>query len=229
MEYFFRTEPDAGFSFNMHLVRLGLILFLILIYKMRKKTWLLKSLLVASVILQTTLYLWYTQDHDLLIREGLPLYHCRIAGIFLPISFFIKKEKMMAYFADLALIGTLVAFAVPDPSPYSWPHITNLTYITNHYVLMACGMLVTLTYPTKIGFKTIACLSFAMNLIIFILDLILGANYGYLIRVPIEFFARVPSILVFLIMTLLIILIIYLIEKIKANLRDKATEISICN
>lgn len=229
MEYFFRTEPDAGFAFNMHLVRLGLILFLILIYKMRKKAWLLKDLLVASVILQTTLFLWYTQDHSLLIHEGLPLYHCRIAGIFLPIFYFMKKEKMMAYFADLALIGTLVAFAVPDPSAYSWPHITNMTYITNHYVLMACGMLVTLKYPTRIGFKTIACLSFAMNIVIFILDLILGANYGYLTSVPIEFFAEVPSFLVFLIMTVLISLVIYLIEKMKAKIRDKAAEISICN
>lgn len=222
MEYFFRTEPDAGFSFNMHLVRLGLILFLFLIYTMRKKTWLLKSLLVASVILQGALYLWYTQDHELLIREGLPLYHCRIAGICLPLSFFMKKEKMMAYFADLALIGTLVAFAVPDPSAYSWPHITNLTYIANHYVLMACGMLVTLKNPRRIGFKTIACLSFAMNLIIFILDLMLGANYGYLTSVPIEIFAKVPSFLVFLIMAMLISLIIYMIEKIKVNIRDKA-------
>lgn len=222
MEYFFRTEPDAGFSFNMHLVRLGLILFLFLIYTMRKKTWLLKSLLVASVILQGVLYLWYTQDHNLLVREGLPLYHCRIAGICLPLSFFMKKEKMMVYFADLALIGTLVAFAVPDPSAYSWPHITNLTYIANHYVLMACGLLVTLKNPRRISFKTIACLSFAMNLIIFILDLMLGANYGYLTSVPIEIFAKVPSFLVFLIMTMLISLIIYIIEKIKVNIRDKA-------
>lgn len=222
MEYFFRIEPDAGFSFNMHLVRLGLILFLFLIYTMRKKTWLLKSLLVASVILQGALYLWYTQDHDLLVREGLPLYHCRIAGICLPLSFFMKKEKMMAYFADLALIGTLVAFAVPDPSAYSWPHVTNLTYIANHYVLMACGLLVTLKNPRRIGFKTIACLSFAMNLIIFILDLMLGANYGYLTSVPIEIFAKVPSFLVFLIMTMLISFIIYIIEKIKVNIRDKA-------
>ena len=227
MEYFFRTEPDAGFTFNMHLVRLGLIIFLYIVYKFRKKSWFLRSLLVASVILQGILYLWYSQDHDLLIREGLPLYHCRIAGIFLPVSFFLKKKKLMAYFADLALIGTLVAFAVPDPSKFSWPHITNLTYIANHYVLMACGLLVNKNFPNRISFKTIAGISMVMNSVIFALDLILGANYGYLIKVPIEIFANVPSVLVFLIMTTLTSLVIYLIEKIKAKSRDKSPRNSI--
>lgn len=220
MGYFFRTEPDSGFDFNMHLVRLGLILFLLIIYKLRKKAWLLKGLLVASVILQGVLYLWYTQDYNMLLHEGLPLYHCRLAGIFLPLSFFLKKEKLMAYFSDLALVGTLVAFSVPDPSAYAWPHITNLTYIANHYVLMACGLLVTLSNHKTIDFRTIAGLSLFMNSVIFVLDLILGANYGYLIRVPIEFFARVPSLVVFLVMTLLISLIIFLIENVKAKVRD---------
>ena len=220
MGYFFRTEPDSGFDFNMHLVRLGLILFLLIIYKLRKKAWLLKGLLVASVILQGVLYLWYTQDYNMLLHEGLPLYHCRLAGIFLPLSFFLKKEKLMAYFSDLALVGTLVAFSVPDPSAYAWPHITNITYIANHYVLIACGMLVAMLNHKTIDFRTIAGLSLFMNSVIFALDLFLEANYGYLIRVPIEFFASVPSLVVFLVMTQLISLIIFLIENIKAKIRD---------
>ena len=98
MDYFFRTTPDAGFTFNMHLVRLGLVLFLFVIYQFRKKAWLLRGLLVASVILQGVLYFWYTLDHDIWLLEGLPLYHCRIAGICLPIAFLLKKEKSMAFF-----------------------------------------------------------------------------------------------------------------------------------
>lgn len=221
MEYFFRTEPDSGFDFNMDFVRLALLLFLLIIYKLRKKAWLLRALLLASFFLQATLFLRYTQDSDLLLMEGLPLYHCRLAGIFLPISFLFGKKNLMAYFADLALLGTLVAFSVPDPSAYSWPHITNLTYIANHYVLMASGLLVILTYHTRVSFKTIAGISFAMNAIIFIFDIILGANYGYLTSVPIEFFAGVSSIIVFLAMTFLIILLIYLFEIIKNKIRDK--------
>ncbi|MBZ2386729.1 YwaF family protein [Anaerococcus murdochii] len=215
MDYFFRTTPDAGFTFNMHLVRLGLVLFLFVIYQFRKQDWLLKLLLVASVVLQGILYFWYTLDHDLWLLEGLPLYHCRIAGICLPIAFLLKKEKSMAFFADLALVGTLVAFAVPDPSKFAWPHVTNLTYILNHYVLMACGLLVTVNRPKSLTFKELGLASLAMNSVIFAIDLALGANYGYLTRVPIAFFDFVPVPLVFLIMTILIVIALYLVEILK--------------
>ena len=215
MEYFFRTTPDAGFTFNMHLVRLGLVLFLFVIYQFRKKAWLLRGLLVASVILQGVLYFWYTLDHDIWLLEGLPLYHCRIAGICLPIAFLLKKEKSMAFFADLALVGTLVAFAVPDPSKYAWPHVTNLTYILNHYVLIACGMLVTVNHPKSLTFKELGLASLAMNSVIFFFFLALSANYGYLTRVPIAFFDFVPVPLVFIIMTILTAVALYLVEILK--------------
>ena len=215
MDYFFRTTPDAGFTFNMHLVRLGLVLFLFVIYQFRKKAWLLRGLLVASVILQGVLYFWYTLDHDIWLLEGLPLYHCRIAGICLPIAFLLKKEKSMAFFADLALVGTLVAFAVPDPSKFAWPHVTNLTYILNHYVLMACGLLVSENFRYSLSIKEIGAISLVINTVIFLVDLFLGANYGYLTRVPIEFFKNVPSPVVFALMTGLMVGVLYLLEIIK--------------
>lgn len=221
MDYFFRTTPDAGFTFNMHLVRLGLILFLFIVYKFRQKAWLLKTLLVASICLQGVLYWWYTLDHNILLMEGLPLYHCRIAGICLPLSFFLKREKARTFFADLALVGTLVAFAVPDPSNYAWPHVTNATYILNHYILMACGLLVTVNYKKSLPVKDIAINCFVINLIIFIVDLTLKANYGYLTKVPIEFFAGFPAIIVFIAMTLLMILSLSLVEKLKTRLGTK--------
>lgn len=199
----------------MHLVRLGLVLFLFIIYQFRKKAWILRGLLVLSVFLQGVLYFWYTLDHDLWLLEGLPLYHCRIAAICLPISFLLKKDRSMAFFADMALVGTLVAFAVPDPSNYAWPHVTNLTYILNHYVLMACGMLVTVTCPKKLTFKEVGLSCLVINSIIFAMDLGLSANYGYLTKVPIDFFDFVPAPFVFIIMTILMALALYLVEILK--------------
>lgn len=215
MNYFFRTVPDAGFTFNMHLVRLGLILFLFVIYHFRFKAGLLRGLLVASFCLQGVLYFWYTLDHDLWLMEGLPLYHCRIAGFGLPFAYFFKKEKAMAFLADLALVGTLIAFAVPDPSKFAWPHVTNVTYILNHYILMACGMLVTVNFPKRLTFKEIFLTCLVINSMIFALDLALGANYGYLTSVPIGFFDFVPVPFVFAIMTFLMAGVLYLVEILK--------------
>lgn len=220
MDYFFRTTPDSGFTFNMALVRLGLILFLFVIYQFRYKVRVLRSLLVLSVILQGVLYWWYTHDSELFLMEGLPLYHCRIAGICLPLAFFFKKKKAMTYFADLALVGTVIAFAVPDPSDFAWPHVTNLTYILNHYVLMACGLLVSENFRYSLSIKEIGAISFAINIVIFLVDLLLGANYGYLTSVPIEFFKNVPSPVVFAVMTVLMIGVLYLVEIIKKKSRD---------
>lgn len=218
MAYFFRTTPDAGFTFNMHLVRLGLTLFLFIVYKFRAKSWLLKTLLVASISLQAILYGWYTLDRDILLLEGLPLYHCRIAGICLPLAYFFAKKKSMTFFADLALVGTLVAFAVPDPSAYAWPHVTNVTYILNHYVLMACGLLVTVNFPRHLSLKEIFLTCFGINLIIFTADLTLHANYGYLTKVPIAFFDFVPAPLVFAAMTILMSIALYLVEILKKKI-----------
>lgn len=215
MDYFFRMTPDTGFTFNMALVRLGLILFLFVIYHFRYKIWVLRSLLVLSVILQGILYWWYTHDSELFLMEGLPLYHCRIAGICLPLAFFFKKKKAMTYFSDLALVGTVIAFAVPDPSDFAWPHVTNLTYILNHYVLIACGLLVCENYHESLSLREIVVFSGFINSVIFIVDLFLGANYGYLTSVPIEFFKNVPVPLVFALMTGLMVGVLYLVEIIK--------------
>lgn len=220
MDYFFRTTPDAGFAFNMHLVRLGLVLFLFFVYRFRAKAPLMKGLLLASVFLQGVLFLWYSQNEELFLLEGLPLYHCRIAGICLPFAYFLDKRRAMAYFADLALIGTVVAFAVPDPSAYAWPHITNVTYVLNHYVLMACGLLATVNFPRRLAFGEVFRFCLLINLFIFFVDLALSANYGYLTRVPIEVFKDVPVFLVCVLMTLLMALAIYLVEIFKRKFRD---------
>lgn len=221
MQYFFRHTTDGTFAFNMTYVRLGLILFLLIVYKLKDKKRLLESLLVTSLILQGILFAWYAMDFDLLIKEGLPLYHCRLAGIMVAISYFLKKEKIQSYFADLALIGTSIAFSIPDPSKFAWPHVTNLTYVANHYVLMACGMLICLKNKKKLGFKEIFLTTAVINSIILILDLSLNANYGYLVKVPIEYFNGLSPIIISLAMTGLMSGAIYLVEIIKEKIRNK--------
>ncbi|MCW6702179.1 YwaF family protein [Anaerococcus sp. NML200537] len=221
MQYFFRHTTDGTFAFNMTYVRLGLILFLLIVYKLKDKKKLLESLLVTSLILQGVLFAWYAMDFDLLIKEGLPLYHCRLAGIMVAISYFLRKEKIQSYFADLALIGTSIAFSIPDPSKFAWPHVTNLTYVANHYVLMACGMLICLKNKQKLGFKEIFLTTAVINSIILILDLSLNANYGYLVKVPIEYFNGLSPIIISLAMTGLMSGAIYLVEIIKEKIRNK--------
>lgn len=215
MEYFFRHRPDQGFDFNMGLVRLGLIFFLIFIYKVRNKKQTLPILLSLSAIMQLVLFFWYTKDPDLFIKEGLPLYHCRIAGLMIPIAYLIKKENIESYFANLAIIGTLVAFAIPDPSKFAWPHITNITYVANHYLLIGSGLLIGIKNKKDLDIKNILIISLGMNILISMVNLKLNTNYGYLSQVPIPGLENLAKPLIFFAMTILISLVIYAIEKTK--------------
>lgn len=229
MEYFFRHTPDQGFDFNMGLVRLGLIFFLIFIYKVRNKKQTLPILLSLSAIMQLVLFFWYTKDPDLFIKEGLPLYHCRIAGLMIPIAYLIKKENIESYFANLAIIGTLVAFAIPDPSKFAWPHITNITYVANHYLLIGSGLLIGIKNKKDLDIKNIFIISLGMNIIISMVNLKLNTNYGYLSQVPIPGLENLGKVLIFFAMTILISLVIYAIEKSKNIIEESQINIKLAD
>src|SRR3712207_929437 len=135
MPHFFRYEPDGIPVLNMLLIRIVLIAFLVIAYRYRSNRKLLKSLLFASVAAQAFLLGWYIGDRALLIKEGLPLYHCRIAAIMMAVGCVLDKPKLSKFFAWLGLIGAMIAFVFPDPSPYTWPHLTNVTFIVTHYLI----------------------------------------------------------------------------------------------
>ena len=227
MEYFFRHNPDQGFDFNMGLVRLGLLFFLLFIYKVRNKKQTLPILLSLSAFMQLVLFFWYSKDPELFIKEGLPLYHCRIAGLMIPLAYIIKKENIESYFANLAIIGTLVAFAIPDPSKFAWPHITNITYVVNHYLLIGSGILIGIKNKKSIDMKNILIISLGMNAIISMVNLKLNTNYGYLSQVPIPGLENMPKALIFFAMTILISLVIYAIEKSKYKIEESQINIKL--
>lgn len=227
MEYFFRHNPDQGFDFNMGLVRLGLIFFLLFIYKVRNKKQTLPILLSLSAFMQLVLFFWYSKDPELFIKEGLPLYHCRIAGLMIPLAYIIKKENIESYFANLAIIGTLVAFAIPDPSKFAWPHITNITYVVNHYLLIGSGILIGIKNKKSIDMKNILIISLGMNILISMVNLKLNTNYGYLSQVPIPGLENLAKPLIFFAMTILISLVIYAIEKSKYKIEESQINIKL--
>lgn len=215
MDYFFRHEADGVFAFNMVLIRVCLVVFVGLVLKFRKKSWLLPSLLILSIFFQALLIYLYSKNRNILFIEGLPLYHCRLAGLALPLAYLIKKKKSQVYFANLAIVGTVIAFLVPDPSRFAWPHVTNLTYVVNHFLLMASGIVIGANNKTRLNFKEIIIITGSLNLFIFIIDSFLGANYGYLIEVPIEAFKGLNPFIVFFAMTGLMALAVGLVEYIK--------------
>ena len=212
MTEFFRYNEDAYTNINITLLRLSLVLVIFLAYKLKHKTKLLKPALILGLCGQILLFAWYAGNNTLFIKEGLPLFHCRISAIMMLIAYILHKDKLMRYFAWLGLIGAIIAFTFPDPSKYLWPHVTNLTYIINHLLLGYCGATILFTQQTTLKLKHSLIITTIMNALIMTVNLILHTNYGYLVQFPQTIPVRFTPHVTFLIMTLIITFLITIAE-----------------
>lgn len=213
MTEFFRYNEDTYTNINITLLRLSLVLVIFLAYKLKHKNKLLKPALILGLCGQILLFSWYVGNNTLFIKEGLPLFHCRISAIMMLVAYILHNDKLMRYFAWMGLIGAIIAFTFPDPSKYLWPHITNLTYIINHLLLGYCGATILFTKQTTLKLKHSLIITTIMNAGIMTVNLIIHTNYGYLVQfpksVPVKFTPKVT----FIIMTLIITSLITIAEK----------------
>lgn len=214
MEYFFRHSEDLRTNIKMPLVCGFLLIYLILIYKLRYKRKILAIQLVSLSLIELALFLWYYEGKVLFIREGLPLYHCRIAAFMMAISYFRKDYKLSNYFAWLGIIGTLTAYSFPDPSKYLWPHITNLTYVLGHILSIGSALMILTNERRELDFKLICKITLSMNLMIYLLNKTVSANYGYLNHLPDSFSISLPSPVLYLVISCGLIFLIYGLSKI---------------
>ncbi|MDU3137209.1 TIGR02206 family membrane protein [Anaerococcus sp.] len=214
MEYFFRHSEDLRTNIKMPLVWGFLLIYLILIYKLRYKRKILAIQLVSLSLIELALFLRYYEGKVLFIREGLPLYHCRIAAFMMAISYFRKDYKLSNYFAWLGIIGTLTAYSFPDPSKYLWPHITNLTYVLGHILSIGSALMILTNERRELDFKLICKITLSMNLMIYLLNKTVSANYGYLNHLPDSFSISLPSPVLYLVISCGLIFLIYGLSKI---------------
>ena len=167
-----------------------------------------------GLFLQVVLFFWYSGNPVLFMKEGLPMYHCRLSAIMLAASYFLKKEKWMRYFAWLGLLGAIIAFSFPDPSPFLWPHITNITYIGSHMLLGMSAVIILCQEEIELNIKDIFLYTVTMNLVISFVNHFMGSNYGYLKALPKMFPFDFMPIQLFFILSVLISVIIIVTEKI---------------
>ena len=213
MTYFFRYEPDGVHNMSIFIIRIVFIAVLLFAYTQKHNKKLLQISLVLGLFLQVVLFIWYSGNPVLFMKEGLPLYHCRLSAIMLAVSYFLKKEKWMRYFAWLGLLGAIIAFSFPDPSPFLWPHITNITYIGSHMLLGISAVIILCQEETELNIKDIFLYTVTMNLVISFVNHFMGSNYGYLKALPKMFPFDFMPIQLFFILSVLISVIIIVTEK----------------
>ena len=213
MTYFFRYEPDGVHNMSIFIIRIVFIAVLLFAHTQKHNKKLLKISLTLGLFLQVVLFFWYSGNPVLFMKEGLPMYHCRLSAIMLAVSYFLKKEKWMRYFAWLGLLGAIIAFSFPDPSPFLWPHITNITYIGSHMLLGISAVIILCQEETELKIKDIFLYTVTMNLVISFVNHFMGSNYGYLKALPKMFPFDFMPIQLFFILSVLISVIIIVTEK----------------
>ena len=120
----------------------------------------------AQLIQVLTINAWYILAH-MPLTDNLPFYHCRLA--------------------ILGVLGSIAALVYPAFDPFPFPHITVLNLIFSHWALFANSLIYLQDFyqSEKQDSLRIVKITFGMNAVIFLVNLLTSGDYGFLKRPPI--------------------------------------------
>ena len=152
-------------------------------YRYREKKACQRFFQILQAVQLILLYGWYWVNH-MPLSESLPFYHCRMAMFV--VLLFPGQSKYRQYFALLGTFGTLAAFVYPVPDAYPFPHIAILSFIFGHLALLGNSLVYLLRqYDARmLDVKRIFLMTFALNALIFLVNLVTGGDYGFLTKPP---------------------------------------------
>ena len=152
-------------------------------YRYREKKAYQRFFQILQAVQLILLYGWYWVNH-MPLSESLPFYHCRMAMFV--VLLLTGQSKYRQYFALLGTFGTLAAFVYPVPDAYPFPHIAILSFIFGHLALLGNSLVYLLRqYDARLlDVKGIFLMTFALNALIFVVNLVTGGDYGFLTKPP---------------------------------------------
>lgn len=185
MKEFFSDQPSfppvLGFDGHLYLF-ISLLLVVvgsIKYYENKKWQLIFKSLQVLQLVL---LYGWYLAVRAP-ISEALPLYHCRMAMFVLLLA--PDKSPYKEYFSLLGVFGSICALIYPIFDPFSGFHVTIFSFIFGHLALLGNAMNYLMRlHDYQLNLGKIAQLTFGINSFILLVDIVTGADYGFLRNLP---------------------------------------------
>ena len=177
------TEPPKFDLFWYVSLFTLLVLTFYTAYRYREKKACQRFFQILQAVQLILLYGWYWVNH-MPLSESLPFYHCRMAMfvvLLLP-----GQSRYKQYFALLGTFGTLAAFVYPVPDAYPFPHIAILSFIFGHLSLLGNSLIYLLRqYDGRLlDVKRIFLMTFALNALIFVVNLVTGGDYGFLTKPP---------------------------------------------
>ena len=200
LKYFFRSTTDSsGIEFYgfLHLTMLlvfflGIYMILINRKKLQQNFWLverIKKIFSIVIFLEIILmYSWYLFGDYMGLKDGLPIYHCRIVLILVVLYTFKPFKWLKLIIINWGLVGATIAMLIPVGDPFIFPHVTYVTYFVGHIFLGWYVMLLIVgeryRFPIS-DLRNIIILGIIFNLFQVIVNNYLGSNYGYVSQPPV--------------------------------------------
>ena len=193
LNYFFRISPELSnfISFrgvHVYILIVALILSVGILSLKREGRRL--ELCIGSVLItqQVILYSWYLIGGYNTLREGLPLYHCRVAIICVGLGLLLNKRVLMKFGAYWGIFGSIGALLFPGLDPFLFPHITQFSYFVGHLFLLWASLYI--LFIKKVGMtsrelKNTLLFTNTYHILMIILNKILNSNYGYMKESPV--------------------------------------------
>ena len=185
-EQLFTTQISEPPQFELHWY-IGLLCLLTLTfyvsYRYRDKVAYQRFIQILQSLQLIVLYSWYW-GNQMPLSESLPFYHCRIAMFVMLLIPGTSKYKQ--YFALLGTFGATAALAYPLFDPYPFPHVTILSFIIGHVALLGNALLYLFkNYEASLlNLKNVTVITFSLNALIGIVNLVVGGDYGFLNKPP---------------------------------------------
>ena len=186
--------------------------------------------IVGIVLLsqQAILYTWYLLSGYKLLTEGLPLYHCRIAILLTGIGLLFNKSICKKLGSMWGLIGAVFALVYPSGlDPFIFPHITQFSFFIGHLFLLWGSVYCIFVECIKLNKKDLKTTIYFTNIYhisVFILNHMIGANYGFMRISPIGIGNNLHPVVYGLIVTALFNILIIFMNSLM-NRQQKSNEV----
>lgn len=162
------------------------LLFMIYSFKRKPSEKFEKYLVYIIFSCQVILFIWYLTGANFL-KEGLPLYTCRIAGIVFFISYLLKNDFLKSLGTYLGFVGGIISILSPALYDYEMLHFTNINFFIFHISLLGLSSYYIVNFKEVILKNRNKC-QIAIIILLCIINWInfyLSANYAYTIEPPI--------------------------------------------
>lgn len=224
---FFTTNTSVNHFLTfgpLHLFILFIALVITVFIFIRKTESRTLELFIGGILIlqQLFLYSWYFIGKYHTLTEGLPLYHCRIAIIFIGIGLIFNRNTIIKIGSYWGIFCSISALVFPGLDPFTFPHITQFSYFIGHLFLL-WGSVYLLSVKnigmSKSDLKNVIIFTNSYSLLMFIINNMIGSNYGYMSLPPINIGTELNHLLyaslVIIIFNIVLFLEYILINKIK--------------